>query len=107
MPAKIKFTNPFTVPKDWYNINSKGCWIWSGYTHYKGCGYLTYSQRVWRAPRFIWTMINGDIPKGKYVLHSCDNPSCVNPDHLRIGTQSENLAEAVAKGRREVPIRWK
>ena|SRR5215475_4242906 len=104
MPAIIKFTNPFTVPKEWYTITKKGCWEWNGYRHYKGCGYLQYKQKVWRAPRFIWTQLHGPIPKGQSVLHKCDNPPCINPDHLWLGTQSENLHDAFVKGRLEVPL---
>lgn len=56
------------------------------------------------AHRRAWSDANGDIPTGCVVMHSCDNPSCVNADHLSIGTQSENIKQAYAKGRKNTDV---
>jgi len=55
------------------------------------------------AHRLSYQIHKGEIPEGMVVMHSCDNPSCVNPDHLSIGTQSQNIKEAIAKGRKVLP----
>jgi hypothetical protein len=60
-------------------------------------GYGRFSPM--RAHRFSWTIHRGPIPKGKSVLHKCDNPNCVNPKHLFLGTQQDNLADMREKGK--------
>lgn len=76
-----------------------GCWTWTGPTIKKGYGRW---GRV-LAHRFSWSLANGPIPDGKWVLHHCDNPPCVNPAHLYIGTVVENVRDMVARGRNHVP----
>jgi hypothetical protein len=60
-----------------------------------------------RAHRFAWIEANGPVPAGLHVLHTCDNPLCVRPSHLWLGTQAENLADMTAKGRRYYPSKRK
>lgn len=55
--------------------------------------------KKWRHHRYVWTQTHGPIPKGMHVLHRCDRPSCVNPEHLFLGTNADNVADRVAKGR--------
>ena len=55
-------------------------------------------QRI-RAHRFVWMLCNGEIPDGMLVLHSCDNPPCINPAHLRLGTNIENVRDRTERGR--------
>lgn len=80
----------------------KGCWIWTGCL---SVGYgLFYNKGQWKAHRVSWELHKGKIPHGLWVLHKCDNPPCVNPDHLFLGTQSENMKDAYLKGRLVPPV---
>lgn len=78
------------------------CWLWTGATGYFGYGAFRLSEPTRRqvgAHRWSWIDANGPIPDGLFVLHSCDTPACVRPDHLHLGTQKENLREASARHR--------
>jgi len=76
------------------------CWPWVGAQIPSGYGAFVFGGRQHGAHRVAWMMANGAIPGGMYVLHSCDSPSCVNPSHLRTGTQQENADDCGARGRR-------
>jgi hypothetical protein len=79
--------------------NSKACWRWLG-GHADGYGALFVNGKRMKATRFSWEIHNRQpFPPGLYALHSCDNPWCVNPEHIRPGTAKENTADAVARGR--------
>lgn len=80
------------------------CWHWQGNRNQKNYGYLRPvlggRKRNIRAHRFSWEMANGQpIPKGMIVRHLCDNPICVNPKHLLLGTHAENTMDAIVRGR--------
>ncbi len=80
-----------------------GCWIWMASKNHQGYGYFGVRGRIIRAHRVSYLMHVGSIPSGLCVLHNCptgDNPSCVNPKHLFLGTHQQNLIDMVSKGRR-------
>jgi hypothetical protein len=76
-----------------------GCWVWRGYTYVSGYGGYFDGEKRRRAHRASWELANGPIPDGMLVLHRCDNRPCVNPDHLFLGTDSDNRRDCVAKNR--------
>ena len=83
-------------------IPFSGCWIWTGYTDSKmGYGMIWDAPTMKLAHRVSYEIHNGAIPNGLHVLHRCDVPCCVNPSHLFVGTNAENVIDKVSKGRAE------
>lgn len=80
-----------------------GCWLWTGYVNQDGYGHFNIGGRIEKAHRVAYSDAKGEIPSGYLVLHKCDQPSCVNPDHLRIGTDVENGDDKAR--RRRVPTK--
>lgn len=75
------------------------CWIWEGKIRADGYGYVAFRRKSWGAHRVSYTLFKGEIGPGLLVCHTCDNPACVNPEHLWMGTNSDNNKDMVAKGR--------
>lgn len=76
-----------------------GCWIWKTGTFKDGYGQFWYKGGGISAHRYAWIKAHGDIPDKLFVLHKCDNPRCVNPEHLFLGTLRDNSEDMRVKGR--------
>jgi hypothetical protein len=97
----------------WAKVEKKGateCWDWTGYKDDGGYGTFNVGGGMQFAHRVSWVIENGPIPAGTHsgtmcVLHHCDNPACVNPDHLFLGTQQDNIDDMVEKGRSNTGVK--
>jgi hypothetical protein len=81
------------------------CWHWRGVTNQFGYGRFSYRGKTQVAHRLSYEAFVGPIPGGMSVLHKCDNPSCINPEHLWLGTYSDNRRDCLSKGRWRVKQR--
>lgn len=83
---------------------NSGCWLWVGSTNEKPpYGRLLFRGTVMVAHRVSWLLYRGEIPDGLRVLHRCDVPQCVNPEHLFLGSQSDNMLDMYGKNRGRLP----
>lgn len=89
----------------WSKVIVKGldeCWLWTGAIHDNGYAYFSGGRRFnlpQKASRTSYLLTHGDIPEGLHILHSCDNPRCVNPLHLRADTRQANMDDMKSKQR--------
>lgn len=101
---------PFAEERFWKKVvKSQGCWLWSGAKDSCGYGVVVLDGRTraegrtgpfsGKAHRVMFQLVNGPIPKGMLVCHHCDNPTCVRPDHLFLGTNQDNQNDRYNKGR--------
>lgn len=90
------FHTQVEMPKD----PIKQCWMWQGPMHVNGYGRISVRGRRWYAHRLSWQLHhNQPIPKGQVIRHMCNQPQCVNPHHLRSGTQRQNVIDMHLAGR--------
>lgn len=86
----------------WSKVDIKGpddCWEWQASMYPNGYGQFRLSKQEGYAHRSAWTLINGEIPKGMYICHKCDNRACCNVNHLFLGTHKDNMQDCSKKGR--------
>lgn len=81
------------------DIRDDGCWIWSGTRNHKGYGQIVIDRQSKVTHRVAYEEFVGPIPEGLLVCHHCDNPPCINPEHLFLGTHKDNKRDAMNKGR--------
>lgn len=98
--ARLRPISPAKAEAFWTRVKrGEGCWEWQGEIAWTGYGRWVVSRVHWAAHRLAYTLANGPIPDGQIVCHSCDNRRCVRPDHLWLGTYSDNIQDALRKGR--------
>jgi hypothetical protein len=79
---------------------NSGCWLWLGSVSHWGYGEIRWKKKNLRAHRVSWELANNQaIPDGMFVCHKCDNPGCINPTHLFVGTHQDNVDDMYRKGR--------
>lgn len=101
---KVDKNGPMPNPNNYPEIKTN-CWNWIGGKFRGGYGRVHVSRRTNLAHRVAWELVFGEIPKDLLCLHKCDNPSCVNPNHLFLGTQQDNINDMKKKGRDPIGIR--
>jgi hypothetical protein len=98
-PLTMHFTQE-AIERFWsYVQKTDGCWEWTGPKFQSGYGILTIKRKMHRAHRASVVLHGGEIPNAMVVMHKCDNPGCVRPEHLTVGTVEENNRDRDRKGR--------
>ena len=95
----MQFTNK-DLERYWNKVGkTEDCWLWTANKFKGGYGQYQFLGKPNGAHRISWIIHYGEIPKGMHVLHRCDNPPCVNPNHLFLGTHTDNMKDKAEKGR--------
>lgn len=97
MPVKERLALYSSAPTE------TGCIEWRGSSGKAGYGRIGVNGTLMLPHRLAYIEANGEIPEGMWVLHSCDNPKCINPEHLRVGTPSDNASDRLIRNRAWVP----
>jgi HNH endonuclease len=99
-------TRQMTEKRFWSKVQkSEGCWLWLAGTYPNGYGRIGVNRHRVGAHRQAWIYTNGPIPVGRVICHKCDNPPCVNPAHLFLGTMSDNTQDMISKDRLVIGLR--
>jgi HNH endonuclease/helix-turn-helix resolvase-like protein len=93
--SKVNKSGP--APRHLPNLGS--CWLWIGAAHPRGYGHIKWQGKMRVSHRISYELAFGAFDESLWVLHRCDNPRCVNPDHLRLGNHQDNMDDMVSKGR--------
>lgn len=107
MCAKNKFGYGKNTKEITYNIDKNGCWICTSHKGTGGYPTIRINKKLINLSRFMYEKFIGDIPDGMCACHTCDNPSCINPDHIFIGTKGDNNRDRAKKGRSYNKIKFK
>lgn len=103
VPGPIRIRDGDDAERFWTKVDKSGeCWLWQAACDNHGYGCFWFGGRLQKSSRVSWSLAHGD-PGELFVLHRCDNPRCVNPEHLFLGTQQDNLIDMRAKGRGRGP----
>lgn len=98
--------DPKSIERFWSKVEkTETCWNWTAACR-KGYGAFKYNNKVYDTHRFSYMLANGDIPAGTAICHQCDNPLCVNPDHLFPGSIADNNRDMHSKGRHKGGTHW-
>jgi hypothetical protein len=106
--VRQRWDKNYTSLEDYLNKNhekdSSGCWLWTGNFGRRNYGIvgnfsLAKKLKIYQAHRLSFMIHKGEIPDGMFVCHTCDNPPCINPEHLFLGTHYENMQDMISKGR--------
>lgn len=95
----VRFIKKCDMPTD------NGCWVWNKKSIDKKYPYTWHNSRPVSAHRLSYALFVDDIPGGKLIMHHCDNPRCVNPEHLSLGSDSDNRIDCERKGRRTYKLK--
>ena len=95
------------IDKFWSRVaKSAGCWAWLAAKTPDGYGQMSISGKIRYAHRISYELVYGQIQSGAFICHTCDNPSCVRPDHLFLGTHSKNMIDMHIKARASNTVFW-